>query len=172
MNGSSFECGTGRGSAAAGTNWILQDERFKFWRRIISNNTSQHLAIEAKDKSPIRSTKPYRTFGNSFEDRLQIERRPTDDLKHIGSGSLLLERFTEFAKQPRILDGDDSLCGKVLHQLNLFVGEWSDLLAVNTDCADKLVFFEHWHREICPRATQLRKERIGLGLSHICNLDR
>src|SRR5262249_17602089 len=142
MNGSSFECGTCRGSAAAGTNWILQNERFKFWRRIISNNTSQHLAIEAEDKSPIGSTKPYRTFGNGFEDRLQIERRPTDDLKHIGSGSLLLERFTEFAKQSRVLDGNHSLSSEVFDQLNLLIGEGPNFVAIEDNSANQCIFLE------------------------------
>src|SRR5215475_3561377 len=113
MNGSPFECRTSRATAAAGTNWILPNERFKFWRRIISNNTPQHLAIEAEDKSPIGSAKPYRTFGNGLEDRLQIERRPTDDLKHVGSSSLLLQRFAQLIEQPRVLDGDDGLSGEV-----------------------------------------------------------
>src|SRR5262245_43165880 len=141
MNGSSFECGTGRGSAAAGTNWILQNERFKFWRRIISNNTSQHLAIEAEDKSPIGSTKPYRTFGNGFEDRLQIERRPTDDLKHIGGGGLLLEGFTQLAEQARVLDRDDRLRCEIREELDLLVGEGPHLQAVDADGADHLVVF-------------------------------
>src|SRR5262245_20185301 len=136
MNGSSFECGTGRGSAAAGTNWILQYERFKVWRRIISNNAPQQLAIEAEDKSPIGSTKPYRTFGNGFEDRLQIERRPTDDLKHIGSGGLLLQRFAQFAEQARILDGDDGLGCEICDQLNLFFRERVYFLTIDGDCAD------------------------------------
>src|SRR5262245_21094737 len=123
MNGSSFECCTSRATAAAGTNWILPNERFKFWRRIISNNTPQHLAIEAEDKSPIGSAKPYRTFGNGFKDRLQIECRPTDDLKHIGSGSLLLKRFTQLIQQARVLDSNDGLRGEVLDQIDLLVGE-------------------------------------------------
>src|SRR5215470_4495815 len=135
MNGSSFECGTTRATAAAGTNWILSNERFKFWRCIISNNTTQHLAIEAEDKSPIGSTKPYRTFGNGFEDRLQIERRPTDDLKHIGGGGLLLKGFTQLVEQSRVLDGDDSLGCKVLNKLDLLVGEQPDFLTVQKDCA-------------------------------------
>ena len=32
-------------------------------------------------------------------------------------------------EQPRVLDGDDSLGGEVLHQLDLLVGERADLLA-------------------------------------------
>ena len=37
----------------------------------------------------------------------------------------------QFAEQPRVLDGDDSLGGEVLHQLDLLVGERTNLLAVN-----------------------------------------
>src|SRR5262245_44231334 len=136
MNGSSFECGTSRATVAAGTNWILPNERFKFWRRIIGDNTPHHLAIEAEYKSPIGSTKPYRTFGNGFEDRLQIERRPTDDLEHIGGGGLLLERFAQLVEQPRVLDGDDGLGREVLDQFNLLFGERPHLLAVHRNRSD------------------------------------
>src|SRR5215813_9813108 len=154
MNGSSFECGTTRATAAAGTNWILSNERFKFWRCIISNNTTQHLAIEAEDKSPIGSTKPYRTFGNGFEDRLQIERRPTDDLKHIGGGSLLLKGFTQLVEESRVLDGDDGLRGKVLHQFNLLFREPPHLLAINHNAADQIGILEHWYGKHGTRAAQ------------------
>src|SRR5215831_11394776 len=154
MNGSSFECGTTRATAAAGTNWILSNERFKFWRCIISNNTTQHLAIEAEDKSPIGSTKPYRTFGNGFEDRLQIERRPTDDLKHIGGGSLLLKGFTQLVEQSRVLDGDDGLGGEVPDQLDLFLGERTHFLAVDDNGANDVVFFQHWHPNQSPRTCE------------------
>jgi hypothetical protein len=34
---------------------------------------------------------------------------------NVGSCRLLLQRLSQFIKQPRILDGDDSLGGKVLH---------------------------------------------------------
>src|SRR5262245_50107156 len=153
MNGSSFECGTTRATAAAGTNWILSNERFKFWRCIISNDTPQHLAIEAEDKSPIGSTKPYRTFGNGFEDRLQIERRPTDDLKHIGGGSLLLKGFTQLVEQSRVLDGDDGLGGKILYQVDLLIREGENFLAINANHTDHLVVLQHRNAEqsSCPR---------------------
>jgi hypothetical protein len=32
----------------------------------------------------------------------------------------------------------------------LLVGEWPDLLAINRDCTDQLVFLQHRHDEICP----------------------
>ena len=64
------------------------------------------------------------------EHRLQIEGRAADDLEHVGGGRLLLERFAQLVEQPRVLDGDDSLGSKILYQIDLFVREWTDLLAV------------------------------------------
>ena len=63
-----------------------------------------------------------------FKHRLQIEGRATDDLEHVGGGGLLLRAdCAQFVEQPRVLDGDDGLVGEVLQQLDLLVGEWSDL---------------------------------------------
>ena len=45
---------------------------------------------------------------------------------------------SQFIEQPRVLDGDDGLGGEVLHQLDLLVGERSNLLAVDDDSADQL----------------------------------
>ena len=51
---------------------------------------------------------------------------------------LLLQRLAQIigalaqlVEQPRVLDGDDGLGGEVLHQLDLLVGEWADLLAID-----------------------------------------
>ena len=68
--------------------------------------------------------------------RLQIEGRAADDVEHIGGGGLVFDSVSigalaQFVEQPRVLDGDDGLGGEVLHQLDLFVGEWSNLLAVD-----------------------------------------
>ena len=53
------------------------------------------------------------------------------------------KRFAQLVEQPRVLDGDDGLGGKVRHQLDLLVGEWLHLLAIDGDGADQLVFLEH-----------------------------
>ena len=52
---------------------------------------------------------------------------------------------------------------KFLHQLDLLVGERPNLLAINSNRADKLIVFEHWHaekqfahRQAQPAATILR----------------
>ena len=88
-----------------------------------------------------------------LKDRLQD--RPASlliTLEHLRSGRLLLQRFGKVAcalllrlEQPRVLNGDDGLGGKVLHQCNLFFGERPNLLAIDGDDADHLVILEHRH---------------------------
>ena len=70
----------------------------------------------------ISVAEPSRSILLGFADHcLEIEGRPTDDLEHVGGGRLLLQRFTQLGQQPRVLDGDDGLCGEISHQLNLFL---------------------------------------------------
>ena len=68
---------------------------------------------------------PHRIGPNSVsvvEHGLEIERRAADDLEHLGSGGLLLQRLaeivvlTQLVEQPRVLDGDDGLGGEVRDQ--------------------------------------------------------
>ena len=66
-----------------------------------------------------------------IEHGLQIESRAADDLEHIGSGGLLLQRFAQLVEQPRVLDGDDGLSSEVLDQLDLLIGERADLLTID-----------------------------------------
>ena len=60
--------------------------------------------------------------------------------------------FAQLVEQPRVLDGDDGLAGKVRYQLDLLVGERPHLLAVDADRADQLVVLEHRHDEHRPSA--------------------
>src|SRR5262249_45122711 len=64
------------------------------------------------------------------KDDLEIKRRATDDLEHVGSGRLLLQGFCQLARprlhlleQPCVLDGDDSLVSEGLGQFNFLVVE-------------------------------------------------
>ena len=76
-------------------------------------------------------------------------------LQHLRGRGLLLQRFAQLVEQARVLDGDDGLGGEVLHQLDLLVGERADLLAVDADRADQLVFLEHRHERVGPSAAEL-----------------
>ena len=76
----------------------------------------------------------------------QIARRFTDDLKYVGSSSLLLQGFGKIAcplaqlvEQPGILNGDYGLSRKILYQSDLLVCEGPDLLSIDGDAANQLV---------------------------------
>ncbi len=69
--------------------------------------------------------------------------------------------FAQLVEQPCILDGDDGLSGKVLHQRDLLVGEGADLLAVNDDGADQLILLEHRDSNVRPRTRELGGRRLG-----------
>ena len=94
-----------------------------------------------------------------------------DDLEHISSRGLLLERLgqivgalAQFVQQPRVLDGDDGLGGEVRKQFALFVGERPHFCAVDEKGADQLVLLEHRHP---PRTEDLSAPR-GLNRGTSC----
>ena len=62
----------------------------------------------------------------------------------------------ELVEQARVLDGDDSLGGEVLDQLDLLVGERTDLLPIDGDRADQHFVFKHRHTDAGARATERR----------------
>ena len=64
----------------------------------------------------------HRVFQHCREHGCEFARRTGDDLQYFRGGSLLLQRFTQLAEQPCILDCDDRLVGKRLCKFNLFVG--------------------------------------------------
>ena len=67
--------------------------------------------------------------------------------------------------------------GEVLDQLDLLVGEWSNLLAVDADYADQFVFLEHRHGdkragtpEVSERSNRRITIEVGLGRSQIIDM--
>jgi hypothetical protein len=53
----------------------------------------------------------------------------------------------QLGEEPRVLNGDDGLRGEVRHQLDLFIGKWQNVLAVNRDSANQIVFLEHRNQQ-------------------------
>jgi hypothetical protein len=82
-------------------------------------------------RSGVRLAQSYSGLDKCLKYGLQIERGATDNFENVGGCSLLLEGFTQFVEQPRVLDGDDGLGGKILHQLDLLVGEWPHIHATD-----------------------------------------
>src|SRR6478672_9077376 len=101
--------------------------------------------FQAGDRRHVGLAQPRRRLNQRLEYLLQIERRAADNLEHVGSGGLLLEGFAQFVEQTRILDGDDGLAREALDQLDLLVGEGSNLLTIDGNCANQLVLLEHRH---------------------------
>src|SRR5262249_16161310 len=112
------------------------------------------LTVRPKDEPLLGCAKPRRVLDQSVENGLKLEGRAADDLEHVGGGGLLLQRFAELVEQPRILDRDHGLVGETLDQLDLLVGERSDLLPKNVDNTNQLALFEHRDREHCSKAAQ------------------
>src|SRR3974377_1279889 len=52
-------------------------------------------------------------FDQRIKNRLKVECRATNDLKHVCGGGLLLQRFPQFVQQPHVFDGDYRLGGEV-----------------------------------------------------------
>src|SRR4026209_550606 len=70
--------------------------------------TSSQLAL--LEQSKVRKTgftDPGRLNQARMDHARQIALRTADDPEHVGGRRLLLQRFTQLAEQPRVLDGDD-----------------------------------------------------------------
>ena len=93
-----------------------------------------------------------------------------DDLQHFGGRGLLLQRLAQFVEQAGVLDGDDGLGGEILDQLDLLVGEWPHLLAIDAKVADQLVVLEHRHQQDGAGAGELDERdhaRVALAIGRV-----
>jgi hypothetical protein len=75
-----------------------------------------------------------------LEHRLQLSRRTGDDLEHLGGCRLLLQRLAQLAcsrlhliEQPHVLNGNYGMSGEIRDQLDLLVGERTNLLTIDGD---------------------------------------
>src|SRR5262249_43537128 len=109
--------------------------------------------------SKLGTANPYGVLQHGVEHRLQLASRAGDNLENLRGRRLLLQRLREIVRalaqlveQSRVLDGDHSLRGKVLHQFDLFVGERAHLRTIHVDRADKLALFKHRHHHKSPRS--------------------
>src|SRR5262245_26124282 len=66
----------------------------------------------------------------------------------------LLVQLVEIVEQPRILDGDNSLGGKILNKIDLLFGKRAYFLAVDYDHTDEFVFLQHRYGDVRSRTAQ------------------
>src|SRR6478672_5868247 len=80
-----------------------------------------------------------------IENNLQLSRRAGDDLEHLRTCRLLLQRLRQLVaalllrlEQPHVLDGNHHLVGKGRHQLDFAVGERFYSVASERNDANRL----------------------------------
>src|SRR5215472_13386268 len=152
--------------------------RLELGRHYVRCNLPIAVPARSIDGRHIRLAQPRRRLHQRIEHRLQIEGRSADHLEHVGGGGLLREGLPQLVEQPGVLYGDDGLVGEILDQLDLLVGERTDLLAVDDEAADPFALFEQRrkHRRAC--ATELdggHRARVALDIvriiPHIVDMD-
>src|SRR5262249_60798426 len=111
MNNLPFQQSSSNGAPAFGFNRHGFGVLDKFGRDPVGLHAKKYPALLACNGGPIGIAKPGSRFYKGVENGLQIEGRAADDLEHIGSGGLLLQRLPQPLEQPRILGGDDDLAG-------------------------------------------------------------
>src|SRR5262245_7622375 len=72
-----------------------------------------------------------------IEHRSEVARRRIDDLQHLGSRGLLLQRLARLGQEPRVLHRDDRLRREIFEQRNLLVGKWPHFAANGDDLPQK-----------------------------------
>src|SRR5262245_49312238 len=114
------------------------------WSCVPRGRPAAHCARRPSAARHVLADKAYRSWPHKFESHspaspgkpvpvLRANRRTRDDLQHLRSRGLLLQRFAQLVEQPRVLYGDDDLGGEILDQIYLFIVERPDLLAIDSD---------------------------------------
>src|SRR5262245_51412145 len=101
----------------------------KFGREAVACNEGVSVSLWTMDSCAVSFTELRGRLDERVEHNLQIECRATNDLKHVGGGRLLLQRFSQLIQQSRILDRDHGLCCEILNHCDLLVGEGANFLA-------------------------------------------
>ena len=109
----------------------------------VVRHCTQDLAVESEDP-PLPGVAEFRrVLDEHLEQRLEIERRPADDLEDLGDGGLLRQRLGQLAvprlelpEQTGVLERDCRLIGEGLEQLRLPVGEGPNVCSVEQDTPD------------------------------------
>src|SRR5215467_1683363 len=93
VDGLTLEGGTPRRAAPSGRDGIFFEIRFELRAGVVLRRGVQTLTVEPPDSTVLRAAEPHRVFDQRFEDWLEIERRPADDLEDLARRRLLLLRL-------------------------------------------------------------------------------
>src|SRR5262245_27382883 len=118
---------------ASGSGITLQLDRnvpdviHKFLRVSEGHSAVELVALALRNRSLVSFAQPSRRPQQRVEDSLEVKRGPTDDLEHIGGGSLLLKRFAYLIQKASVFDSNNGLISEGLHKRDLLIGEGFNL---------------------------------------------
>src|SRR5262249_26830904 len=118
---------------------------------------AKHLAIVEKQMCELGLADTPGVGKDRIEYRGQVTRRTADDLEHLRSRGLLLQRFAQLVEQARVLDGDDRLVSEGGGELNLLLGEWPHGLALQDDDPNRISFAQQRQPQHRASAADLRR---------------
>src|SRR5262245_23951378 len=121
----------------------------------VDRSQADQLSVDHRDDTDFRLAELLCSCPDDFEYGLDVGRRARDDAQHLGGGGLLLQGFAQLVEQTRVFDGDDGLVGEALDQLYLLLGKGPNLLPVDGEGADQVIFLEHRDDEKRPEASQI-----------------
>src|SRR5262245_41620119 len=142
-----FECDSPGERVSARGNGMLPCKFLHLRRHAMKRRDAVNIAITKEDDRLLCLTKPTRRLDKRVEHRLEVECRSADDLEHIGGSGLLLERFAKLAEQASVLNRNDCLMGEGFHQLDLLVGKWPRIPALQCEHADDCSFSRQRHSQ-------------------------
>src|SRR5262249_40663700 len=127
MNNLAFTHHTAQHRPPSTSHRMIAEVLLEFRRKPIACDTWIGFVLRPVDRCAVCITQSRSRLDQGIQYRLKIESGAADDLKHIGGGGLLLERFAQLVEQPGGLAGDDGLRGGNLDQLALLVWERAHL---------------------------------------------
>src|SRR5262249_4723083 len=86
------------------------------WRGIVRGHGTKGVRVTQEQRTELGLANAYRVLKDGVKHWHQFAARTTDDVKHLGGGGLLLERFAQLAaaglhlvEQPELLDANQRL---------------------------------------------------------------
>src|SRR4029077_16983924 len=98
MDGPAFQQNSADTGITSRTNRMEPQGFFMLGRQRKSCLDFVSIAARSPNICSVGRAKPGSRFDKRIEHRLQIERRPTDNLQHVGGCGLLLESFAQLSE--------------------------------------------------------------------------
>ena len=115
--------------------------------RAVRRANAEPIALAHEQVTEFGAANADRIFQHGREYRLKIAGRTRDDAQDFSGRRLLRQGLAQFGEQPRILDGDHSLGGKIFDKVDLLVGKRPDFQTAIDEQPDAHIVLEHRHAQ-------------------------